>query len=182
MNGCGSGGAGPKRSATEPTTKSRPTLRIAQFNHFVPAFDAWFDNEYAPAWGQRNGVEVIVDHLPQADLPSRAAAEVAAGAGHDIFSLLNGAGGLEDQVIDHQPIVEEVQAKVGPVSREADRATFNPKTKKRFAFPDYLAAWPVSRACPCPGGMSGAPAGDRACLPRRPARPARRPPAAGPLP
>jgi multiple sugar transport system substrate-binding protein len=140
---CSSGGAGPRRAVTELTTKGRPTLHIAQFQHFVPAYDAWFDNEYAPTWGERNGVEVIVDHLPQADLPSRAAAEVAAGAGHDIFSLLNGAAGLEDQVIDHQAIVEEVQAKVGPVSREADRATFNPKTKKRFAFPDYLAAWPV---------------------------------------
>jgi multiple sugar transport system substrate-binding protein len=142
-SGCGSGGTGPKRAATALTTKGRATLRIAQFNHFVPAYDAWFDNEYAPTWGERNGVEVIVDHLPQADLPSRAAAEVAAQAGHDIFSLINGAAGLEDQVIDHQAIVEEVQAKVGPVSREADRATFNPKTRKRFAFPDYLAAWPV---------------------------------------
>jgi multiple sugar transport system substrate-binding protein len=142
-SGCASGGTGPERAATAPTRPGRPTLRIAQFHHFVPAYDAWFDNEYAPRWGERNGVDVIVDHLPQADLPSRAAAEVAAGAGHDIFSLLNGAAGLEDQVIDHQTIVEEVQSKVGPVSQEADRTTYNPKTKKRFAFPDYLAAWPV---------------------------------------
>jgi len=140
---CASGETGPKRPATALTRPGRPTLRIAQFHHFVPAYDAWFDNEYAPRWGERNGVDVIVDHLPQADLPSRAAAEVAAGAGHDIFSLLNGAAGLEDHVIDHQTIVEEVQSKVGPVSGEADRATFNPKTNKRFAFPDYLAAWPV---------------------------------------
>jgi multiple sugar transport system substrate-binding protein len=143
-SGCASGGPAPKRAAADQTIKGRPTLRIAQFHHFVPAYDAWFDNEYAPTWGERNGVEVIVDHLPQADLPSRAAAEIAAEAGHDIFSLIFGAAGLEDQVIDHQAIVEEVQAKVGPVSREADRATFNPKTKKRFAFPDYLAAWPVN--------------------------------------
>jgi multiple sugar transport system substrate-binding protein len=87
---CASGGTGPKRGATALTRPGRPTLRIAQFHHFVPAYDAWFDNEYAPRWGERNGVEVIVDHLPQADLPSRAAAEVAAGAGRMFAAAARG--------------------------------------------------------------------------------------------
>lgn len=53
------------------------TLRIAQWSHFVPAYDKWFDSVYTRRWGEANDTEVIVDHVNQALLPARAASEVA---------------------------------------------------------------------------------------------------------
>ena len=31
------------------------TLRILQWSHFIPAYDAWFDNKFAKEWGDKNG-------------------------------------------------------------------------------------------------------------------------------
>jgi len=61
------------------------TLRILQWSHFIPAYDAWFDGKFAKEWGDKNGVKVRVDHIPHLELPARMAAEFAAGAGHDII-------------------------------------------------------------------------------------------------
>src|SRR2546426_3211786 len=61
------------------------TLRILQWSHFIPAYDAWFDNVFVKEWGEKNGVTVRVDHIPHLELPARMAAEFAAGAGHDII-------------------------------------------------------------------------------------------------
>src|SRR5207245_6744435 len=60
------------------------TLRILQWSHFIPAYDAWYD-KFAKEWGDKNGVKVRVEHIPQLDIPARMAAEFAAGAGHDII-------------------------------------------------------------------------------------------------
>ena len=38
------------------------TLKILQWNHFVPAFDTWFNGQYVKEWGKKNDTEVIVDH------------------------------------------------------------------------------------------------------------------------
>jgi multiple sugar transport system substrate-binding protein len=65
------------------------TLRILQWSHFIPAYDAWFDNKFTKEWGDKNGVRVRVDHIPHLELPARMAAEYAAGAGHDI--IMNGS-------------------------------------------------------------------------------------------
>ena len=60
------------------------TLRILQWSHFIPAYDAWYD-KFADEWGNKNGVKVRVDHIPHLEIPARMAAEYAAGAGHDII-------------------------------------------------------------------------------------------------
>jgi len=60
------------------------SLRILQWSHFVPAYDAWFDG-FVKKWGEQNGVKVRIDRIPHLDLPSRFAAELAAGAGHDLI-------------------------------------------------------------------------------------------------
>ena len=65
--------------------RQQKTLRIIQWSHFVPAYDAWFD-KYAKDWGTAKDVEVTVDHISLADLTTRANAEVAAQQGHDPFS------------------------------------------------------------------------------------------------
>src|SRR5207247_7507589 len=60
------------------------TLRILQWSHFIPAYDAWFD-KFAKEWGDQNGVKVRVDNIPHLELPARMAAGFADGAGHDII-------------------------------------------------------------------------------------------------
>jgi len=60
------------------------SLRMLKWSHFVPAYDAWFD-DFAKKWGDANGVKVRVDHIPHLELPARYAAEFAAGAGHDLI-------------------------------------------------------------------------------------------------
>jgi multiple sugar transport system substrate-binding protein len=117
--------------------KGERTLRIAQWSHFVPAYDAWFDNEFTKRWGEEHGVEVLVDHIPFPELRSRVEAELAAGRRHDVFAFLVPPAGLEDDVIDHREIVEEVAAKVGPLTPLVERSIRNPKTGRYFAFPDF---------------------------------------------
>ena len=49
------------------------TLRILQWSHFVPGYDAWFDNVYTKEWGAKNGTEVIVDHMATTEINARGA-------------------------------------------------------------------------------------------------------------
>ena len=142
------GGALPKTAvAGAPRFRHRElagTLRIIQWSHFVPAYDKWFDDIYVKRWGEANDTEVVVDHINQADIPARAAAEVAAQSGHDLFFFLSPPAAYEDQVIDHAPIVQEVTRKRGKMKDVAFKSTYNPKTKKYFAFSDNYVPDPVN--------------------------------------
>jgi len=118
-------------------------LTIIQWVHFVPAYDTWFDNTWCKQWGEKNDVQVKVDHILNTLLPARAAAEVAAGSGHDLFFQLAPLAQYEDQVIDHKEIVQEVQRKIGKIGALAHKSTYNPRTKKWFAFSDNYVPDPV---------------------------------------
>jgi multiple sugar transport system substrate-binding protein len=120
------------------------TLRVLQWSHFVPAYDRWYDNVYTKAWGRNNDTEVIVDHVNQADLPSRVASEMTARRGHDLVSLLAPAPQYEDQVINHNVIVQEVAKKRGKMVDVCYRSAYNPKTKRYHGFPDNYAPDPVN--------------------------------------
>src|SRR5215471_13265541 len=63
-------------------------LKILQWNHFVPGYDKWFNNTYVKEWGAKNDTEVIVDNIGLAGINARAAAEVSAKKGHDLFLFL----------------------------------------------------------------------------------------------
>jgi multiple sugar transport system substrate-binding protein len=119
------------------------TLRILQWSHFVPAYDTWFDSQYTKKWGQANDTDIIVDHVNQADLPGRVAAEAAAGKGHDLVALLAPAPQYEDRVIDHKEIVQEIRHKRGKMADVCFRSAYNPRTKKWHGFPDFYAPDPV---------------------------------------
>ena len=46
------------------TGRAQPkVLRIMQWNHFVPAFDEWFNRTFIKEWGQRNNTEVQVTNV-----------------------------------------------------------------------------------------------------------------------
>ena len=93
----------PKRALAQ-----QKTLKIIQWSHFVPAYDAWFDKVFTKEWGAKHGTEVIVDHIAIGEINARAAAEVAAKKGHDLFMFLAPPAAYEGQVIDHREIYEQV--------------------------------------------------------------------------
>jgi multiple sugar transport system substrate-binding protein len=136
-------------TAASPTWFVRPipaksdTLKIGQWTHFVPAFDEWFDKKYCPEWGQKNGVKVVVDHISVNDLRARAAAEVAAKKGHDLFGFLDPPPAYEDQVAPMNEVVAECEKRYGKLVNLAQRATYNPKTKRYFALSDNWVPDPL---------------------------------------
>ncbi|MBI2881923.1 MAG: extracellular solute-binding protein, partial [Candidatus Tectomicrobia bacterium] len=122
----------------------RKTLRILQWNHFVPGYDKWFNNEYIKEWGQKNDTQVTVDNIGLAGLNARAAAEVRAQQGHDLFMFLWPPPVHEDQVIDHREIYEECERKYGKAIPLAVKSTYNPKSKKYYGFSDSYVPDPVN--------------------------------------
>ncbi|MGZ4820214.1 MAG: ABC transporter substrate-binding protein [Terriglobales bacterium] len=129
-------GAGPYFLFPERAQAQQKTLKIAQWSHFVPDYDKWFDNEYTKAWGQKNNTNVVVDHINLNELPARAAAEVSAKKGHDLFMMLSPPAKFKDQVIDMSHVYQECEKKHGKKIDLAHKSTFDPKTKKYFAFTD----------------------------------------------
>src|SRR3712207_6299902 len=78
----GSTGEAPETTFNEPAGRLSGELKILLWSHFVPSHDTWFDR-FAQDWGSRVGVNVVVDHVDQAQIPTRIAAEIQAGEGHD---------------------------------------------------------------------------------------------------
>jgi len=141
-------GAGGAKTAVAGVPKFRHkelagTLRIIQWRHFVPAYDTWFDNTYTKIWGNKNDTDVVVDHINLTDLPARAASEVAAQSGHDLFQHLSPPAAFEDQVINLKDLVSDVTKKLGPMKGVSRRSSYNPKTKKWFGWPDNYVPDPV---------------------------------------
>ena len=120
----------------------RKTLRIAQWSHYVPRYDQWFDKVFTKEWGEKNGTDVIVDHIAATEVPARAAAEAAAGKGHDLFHFLSPPAAYEGNVLDHSDVVAEIEKRHGEMVALARRSTFNPKTGKFFALSDSYAPDP----------------------------------------
>src|SRR5712692_1165148 len=121
----------PARAAAQ-----QKTLKIIQWSHFVPAWDTWFNGTYTKEWGQKNNTNVIVDNIGVVDLPARGAAEASAKKGHDLFMFLSPPAAYEPQVLDMTPVYQEVEKKHGKKIDLALKSTYNPKTKKYFAFSD----------------------------------------------
>ncbi len=112
------------------------TLKIMQWSHFVPGYDKWFDGVFCKQWGEKHGTHVTVDHIAIGEINARAAAEVSAHRGHDLFMFLSPPAAYEKQVIDHKEVYEQVARKHGKPVDLGHKSTFNPKTKKYFAFSD----------------------------------------------
>lgn len=127
-------------AATSDASKGGGTLRIVQWSHYVPDYDAWFDNEYTKRWGEEHDVSVVVDHIPIQQMAGRADTEVAARGPHDIVGFIDVPARFEDQVIDHREIVEAVEAKLGKMTPLCERSVRNLRTGKYVGFPEYWVA------------------------------------------
>ena len=129
-------GVGPAFLFPRSAGAASKTLKILQWSHFVPAYDKWFDGVFTKEWGQKHDTEVTVDHITIAEINARAAAEVSAQKGHDLFMFLSPPAAYEKQVIDHAEVYQQVEKKHGKAIPLGHKSTFNPKTKKYFAFSD----------------------------------------------
>lgn len=109
-------------------------LKILVWSHFVPRFDKeWFDN-FTKNWGKANDVTVKVDHIGLAEIPSRTAAEVSAGQGHDLIEWISPPSQFEPSVLDLSDVVKEAEKRFGKIHPLCRRSSYNPLTKKYYSF------------------------------------------------
>ncbi len=117
----------------QPSTALSGDLKILQWSHFVPRHDRWID-PFAQTWGGQVGVNVSIDHINQAELPARAAAEISAGEGHDLIEFIGPPAALEKGVLDLTDLNQEAVKRFGKQVELCTRSTFNPQTDKFFGF------------------------------------------------
>src|SRR5688572_33151562 len=107
----------PSATFTEPTRKLSGDLKILMWSHFVPAADQWFD-PFVKQWGKQVGVNVTVDHINQAEIPARTAAEIQAKQGHDLIQYIATFSQFEPSVVDLKDVVQEAEKRHGKRSEE----------------------------------------------------------------
>jgi ABC-type glycerol-3-phosphate transport system substrate-binding protein len=127
----------PSPTFTEPTSQLSGDLKILLWSHFVPAHDQWFD-PFVQEWGRQVGVNVTVDHINQAEIPPRTAAEIQAGQGHDLIQYIATLSQYEPSVVDLKDVVDEAENRYGKLLDVARKSSYNPNTDKYYA---YAPAW-----------------------------------------
>ncbi len=145
LAGCASeedaGPAGPPAPATgapvetfsEPTRKLSGDLAILLWSHFVPSHDTWFDR-FCTDWGSKVGVNVKVDHIDQAQITTRIAAEISAGQGHDLIQFIAPLSQFEPSVLDMKDVTDEATKRWGTQLELCTKSSSNPKTGKFYAY------------------------------------------------
>ncbi|HEX5535200.1 MAG TPA: substrate-binding domain-containing protein [Actinomycetales bacterium] len=132
----GTSGA-PKESFTTPTKNLSGDLKILMWSHFVPAHDKWFD-PFVKQWGDRVGVNVTVDHVDNAQIPARIAAEIQAGQGHDLIQYIATLSQFEPSVLDLKDVTDEANKRWGQQIPLCQKSSQNPATGKYYA---YAPGW-----------------------------------------
>ncbi|HEU5475728.1 MAG TPA: extracellular solute-binding protein [Actinophytocola sp.] len=137
--GGGPGGApapstgAPEETFAEPSSKLSGDLKILLWSHFVPSHDEWFD-KFAKDWGAKTGVNVIVDHVDQAQIPTRIAAEIQAGQGHDVIQYIATLSQYEPSVLNMKDLVDEANKRWGQQLDLCRKSSFNPATGKFYSY------------------------------------------------
>lgn len=131
--GPGAKGQAPQETFSDPRSKLSGDLKILLWSHFVPSHDAWFDR-FAKEWGSRVGVNVTVDHIDQAQIPTRIAAEVQAGQGHDAIQYIATLSQFEPSVLDMRDLVDEANRRWGEQLPLCRKSSSNPRTSKFYAY------------------------------------------------
>ncbi len=114
-----------------------PDLRILMWSHFVPQHDRWFD-QFATQWGRQVGVNVTVDHIDNAAIPTRISSEISAGQGHDLIQYIAPLPQFEQSVLDLTDVTQEAARRHGQQLELCKRSSLNPTTDKFFA---YCPSW-----------------------------------------
>jgi ABC-type glycerol-3-phosphate transport system substrate-binding protein len=127
----------PQETFTAPTRKLSGALKILLWSHFVPSHDDWF-NRFATGWGGKVGVNVAVDHIDQAQIVTRIAAEISAGQGHDLIQFIAPLAQFEPGVLDLKDVADEASKRWGTQLELCRKSSFNPATSKFYA---YAPGW-----------------------------------------
>ena len=123
----------PTETFTEPSRNLSGELTILLWSHFVPSHDTWFDR-FVADWGQKVGVTVKVDHIDQAQITTRIAAEVSAGQGHDLIQFIAPLSQFEPSVLDLKDVTDEANNRFGSQLELCQKSSFNPATGKYYAY------------------------------------------------
>jgi len=137
-------GIAPSLFIPDQSSAASRELKILVWSHFVPRFDKeWFDS-YAKNWGKVNDVTVTVDHIGLAEIPSRTAAEVSAGQGHDLIEWISPPSQFEPSVLDLSDVVKEAEKRFGKQHPLCRKSSYNPLTKKYYSF---CPGWVIDPGC-----------------------------------
>jgi hypothetical protein len=131
------------RQATPVVDVSGTTLKMLQWQHFVPTYDTWFQ-EFVQEWGEANGVEVTLDQVNTADIPAALAAEVAAGSGHDLVEHIAPLAQYEESVMDLRDVWEEAESRYGDAVENCKLNSYNPTTDKYYSLVHGYAPDPAN--------------------------------------
>jgi len=123
----------PETSFVEPTRQLSGDLSILLWSHFVPQHDEWF-GPFAKEWGEQVGVNVTVDHINNAEVTARTAAEIQAGQGHDLIQYIATLSQFEPSVLDLTDVTEEAESRYGEQLGLCKNSSYNPATEKYYAF------------------------------------------------
>jgi maltose-binding protein MalE len=126
-------GTAPTTTFAQPASKLSGDLKILMWSHFVPSHDQWFD-PFAKDWGKQVGVNVTVDHIDNAQIPARIAAEIQAKQGHDVIQYIAPLSQFEPSVEDLKDITDEASKRWGQQLELTKLSSFNPATGKFYAF------------------------------------------------
>ena len=127
-------GVAPSIFRPRQTSAAAKEIKILVWSHFVPRFDKeWFDN-FAKNWGAAHNVTVTVDHIGLAEIPSRTAAEISAGQGHDLIEWISPPSQFEPSVLDLSDVVKEAEKRFGKQHPLCRRSSYNPNTRKYYSF------------------------------------------------
>ena len=128
-------GAGAPTETTfrEPSSKLSGGLSILLWSHFVPSHDQWFD-PFARDWGTKAGVNVTIDHINNAEIPGRVAAEIAAREGHDLIQYIAPLSQYEPSVLDLKDVAQEAERRFGNQLEICKKTSLNPKTGVYYAY------------------------------------------------
>ena len=139
LGACGSEPESPTESAsgetpspvfTEPATQLSGSLSVLMWSHFVPSHDEWFDG-FATDWGDQVGVDVRVDHIDVANVPTQIASEISAGQGHDLMQYIATLSQFEPSVLDMRDVTEEANSRYGEEQLAmCKESSYNPHTDK----------------------------------------------------
>jgi ABC-type glycerol-3-phosphate transport system substrate-binding protein len=126
-------GGAPAETFSEPSRKLSGDLTILLWSHFVPSHDTWFDR-FVKDWGGKVGVNVKVDHIDQAQITTRIAAEIQAGQGHDVIQFIAPLSQFEPSVLDLKDVTDEASKRWGTQFEVCRKSTLNPTTGRFFAY------------------------------------------------
>ena len=135
---CGTGLVAPAL-LTSKARASQKVLRIMRWKNFVPAYEAWFNDEFVTQWSRENDTEVVVSNVGLGEIGRLAAEEVKAGEGHDLVLFLSPRPSLEDHTIDHKEIHLECERRFGKAYEFVRRSVFNPRTGRYHGFAESYA-------------------------------------------